>query len=86
MKEKLNNLKYLNKRLNQLDYDEGMKIKCTHNNNYIFINKNINNEFIIQVEDMIQKNKKEVLYFDKRNDLINFIQKKCTTKFDFVEY
>ena len=86
-KKNVNNLKYLNKRLNQLDYDEGIKIICTHNNSNIFINKNINNEFIIQIEDVIQKNKKEVLlYFDKRNDLINFIQKNCTAKFDFVEY
>lgn len=87
MKEKkVNNLKYLNKLLNQLDYDEGIKIICTHNNYNFFINKNINNEFIIQIEDKIQKNKKEILYFDKRDDLINFIQKNCTTKFDFVKY
>ncbi|MGE5863260.1 MAG: hypothetical protein ACM31H_05755 [Nitrososphaerales archaeon] len=86
MKEKVNKLKYLNKRLNQLDYDEGIKIICTHNNYNIFINKNINNEFIIQIENVIQKNKKQVLYFEKRNDLISFIQKNCTTKFDFVEY
>ncbi|HET9806458.1 MAG TPA: hypothetical protein VFP49_06100 [Nitrososphaeraceae archaeon] len=86
MRKKVNNLKYLNKRLNELDYDEGIKIRCTNNNYNIFINKNINNEFIIQIENVIQKNKKEILYFDKRNDLINFIQKNCTTKFDFIEY
>jgi hypothetical protein len=76
----------LSKRLNQLDYDEGIKITCGHNNYNIFINKNINNEFIIQIEDRMQKDKKEILYLEKRNDLINFIQKKCTTKFDFIEY
>jgi|GEM_PF-2352441 len=80
------NLKDLNKRLNQLDYDEGIKIICTHNNSNIFINKNINNEYIIQIENGNQKNKKEVLYFDKRKDLINYIQKNCTAKFDFIEY
>ena len=81
-----NNLKYLNKRLNQLDYDEGIKIICTHNNSKIFINKNINNQFIIQIENRIQKNKKEVLYFDKTNELITYIQKNCTAKFDFIQY
>jgi hypothetical protein len=81
-----NNLKYLDTRLNQLDYDEGIKIICTHNNSNIFINKNINNQFIIQIESRIQKNKKEVFYFDKRNDLITYIQKNCTAKFDFIEY
>lgn len=81
-----NNLKYLNKRLNQLDYDEGIKIICTHNNSNIFINKNINNQFIIQIENGIQKNNKEVLYFDKTNELITYIQKNCTVKFDFIEY
>jgi hypothetical protein len=88
MKEKkvINNLKYLNKRLNQLDYDEGIKITCSHNNYNIFINKNINNEFLIQIEDKMQKDKKEILYFEKRKDLINFVQKTCTTKFDFVDY
>ena len=88
MKEKkvINNLKYLNKRLNQLDYDEGIKITCSHNKYNIFINKNINNEFIIQIEDKMQKDKKEILYFEKRKDLINFVQKKCPAKFDFVDY
>ncbi|HJU59436.1 MAG TPA: hypothetical protein VJ583_06780 [Nitrososphaeraceae archaeon] len=88
MKEKkvIKNLKYLNKRLNQLDYDEGIKITCSHNNYNIFINKNINNEFLIQIEDKMQKDKKEILYFEKRKDLINFVQKICTTKFDFVDY
>lgn len=88
MKEKkvINNLKYLNKRLNQLDYDEGIKITCSHNNYNIFINKNINNEFLIQIEDKLQKDKKEILYFEKRKDLINFVQKTCTTKFDFIDY
>ena len=76
----------MNKRLNLLDYDEGIKIICTHHNSNIFINKNINNEFIIQIENRIQKNKKEVLYFDKRNDLINYIQNNCTAQFDFIEY
>lgn len=76
----------MNKRLYQLDYDEGIKIICTHNNSNIFINKNINNEYIIQIENGNQKNKKEVLYFDKRKDLINYIQKNCTAKFDFIEY
>jgi hypothetical protein len=81
-----NNIKYLNKRLKLLDYDEGIKIICTQNNSNIFINKNINNEFIIQIENGIQKNKKEVLYFDKRNDLINYIQNNCTATLDFIEY
>lgn len=85
-KQGKNSIKYLNKRLNQLDYDEGIKIICTHNNSIIFINRNINNEFIIQIEYVIQNTKKEVLYFDKKNDLINFIQKKCTAKFGFIEY
>jgi hypothetical protein len=85
-KQGKNSIKYLNKRLNQLDYDEGIKIICTINNSSIFINRNINNEFIIQIEYMIQNTKQEVLYFDKKNDLINFIQKKCTAKFDFIEY
>ncbi len=76
----------MNKRLKLLDYDEGIKIICTQNNSNIFINKNINNEFIIQIENGIQKNKKEVLYFDKRNDLINYIQNNCTAKLDFIEY
>ena len=80
------NLKDLNKRLNQLDYDEGIKILCTNINSNIFINKKINNEYIIQIENGNQKNKKEVLYFDKRKDLINYIQKNCTAKFDFIEY
>lgn len=80
------NLKDLNKRLYQLDYDEGIKILCTNINSNIFINKNINNEYIIQIENGNQKNKKEVLYFDKRKDLINYIQKNCTAKFDFIEY
>jgi hypothetical protein len=85
-KKEINNIKYLNKRLKLLDYDEGIKIICTQNNSNIFINKNINNEFIIQIENGIQKNKKEVLYFDKRNDLINYIQNNCTAKLDFIEY
>jgi hypothetical protein len=85
-KQGKNSIKYLNKRLNQLDYDEGIKIICTNNNSSIFINRNINNEFIIQIEYVIQNTKKEVLYFNKKNDLINFIQKKCTAKFDFIEY
>jgi len=80
------NLKDLNKRLYQLDYDEGIKILCTNINSNIFINKKINNEYIIQIENGNQKNKKEVLYFDKRKDLINYIQKNCTAKFDFIEY
>ena len=76
----------MNKRLYQLDYDEGIKILCTNINSNIFINKKINNEYIIQIENGNQKNKKEVLYFDKRKDLINYIQKNCTAKFDFIEY
>lgn len=81
-----NNAKYLKKRLLLIDYDEGIKIVCTYNNSNIFINKNINNEFIIQIENRIQKNQKEVIYFDNRNDLINYIQNNCTAKLDFIEY
>ena len=76
----------MKKRILLLDYDEGIKIICTYNNSNIFINKNINNEFIIQIENRIQKNQKEVLYFDNRNDLINYIQNNCTAKLDFIEY
>jgi hypothetical protein len=85
-KKEKNNLKLLNKLLNDLDYDEGIKIVCTNNNSTIFINKNINNEFIIQIEHVIQNNKKEILYFGKKNDLINFILIKCTSKFNVIEY
>lgn len=85
-KKEKNNLKLLNKLLNDLDYDEGIKIICTNNNSNIFINKNINNEFIIQIEHVIQNNKKKILYFGKKNDLINFILKKCTSKFNVIEY
>ena len=85
-KKEKNNTKYLNKRLLLLDYDEGIKIICTYNNSNIFINKNINNEFILLIENEIQKNKKEVLYFDNRNDLINYIQTNYTAKLDFIEY
>ena len=38
------------------------------------------------MEHVIQNNKKEILYFGKKNDLINFILIKCTSKFNVIEY
>jgi hypothetical protein len=85
-KKEKNNLKLLNKLLNELDYDEGIKIICKNNNSNIFINKNMNNEFIIQIEHVIQNSKKEILFFLNKNDLVNFIEIKCTSKFNVIEY
>jgi hypothetical protein len=61
MKEKVNKLKYLNKRLNQLDYDEGIKI-ILHITIIIYLLINI----ITYLSKQKDQKKKQVLYLTKK--------------------